>query len=97
MMVGRKVVLTVHKDPKQSSGAYIFSANNLKVKDDRGVMALNGLSLAVRPGEIAAVAGVDGNGQTELAEAIMGLRPVAEGTISLNDKDLQNFNDQAAY
>ncbi|MGA1508045.1 MAG: ABC transporter ATP-binding protein, partial [Aquiluna sp.] len=78
MMVGREVGLTVEKNSKQV-GDVVLSVENLAVLDDRGQRAVNGVSFDVRAGEILAVAGVQGNGQTELAEAIMGLRSALTG------------------
>jgi simple sugar transport system ATP-binding protein len=83
LMVGRDVILRVEKDEARP-GAPALSLDQLIVADDRGLQAVAGVSLEVRAGEILGVAGVQGNGQTELVEAIMGLRPAASGTISLN-------------
>ncbi len=65
------------------SGVPALRVSGLRVKDQRGLEAVRGLSLQVRPGEILGVAGVDGNGQSELAEALVGLRPVVSGEIAL--------------
>ena len=89
MMVGRDVVLTVQKEPF-SPGEDVFEIRDLVVRDDRGLAAVNGVSLDVRAGEILALAGVQGNGQTELVEAIAGMRPVESGTITLNGHDITN-------
>ena len=78
MMVGREVGLTVEKSSKQAGDA-VLSVENLAVLDDRGQRAVDGVSFEVRSGEILAIAGVQGNGQTELAEAIMGLRSALTG------------------
>lgn len=89
LMVGREVLFTTKKteaNPKQT----VLSIEKLVVKDSRGVKAVNELNLELRAGEIVGIAGVDGNGQTELIEAITGLRKVESGTISLNGKQLQN-------
>jgi len=83
LMVGRDVLLRVEKD-EATPGAPVLSIDNLVVADDRGLQAVAGVSLDVRAGEVLGVAGVQGNGQTELVEAIMGLRPVASGTVSFN-------------
>jgi general nucleoside transport system ATP-binding protein len=87
LMVGRTVKLTVDKAPA-TPGDPVLSVCDLSVYDDRGHEAVAGTSLEVRAGEVLGVAGVQGNGQTELVEAIMGLRPVADGTIELAGRDL---------
>ncbi|HQU00153.1 MAG TPA: ATP-binding cassette domain-containing protein, partial [Acidimicrobiales bacterium] len=66
------------------------------VLDDRGLVAVNGVSLDVRAGEIVAIAGVQGNGQTELVEAIAGMRPVASGEITLGERDITNCTPRQA-
>ncbi|HUV08575.1 MAG TPA: ABC transporter ATP-binding protein [Spirochaetia bacterium] len=90
LMVGRDVVLTVEKAEKSVDAGHVFEVSNVTVKSDKGINALKGLSLSIRPGEIVGVAGVDGNGQTELAEAIMGLRKVESGSIRFHGKDMVN-------
>ncbi|RNA68500.1 ABC transporter ATP-binding protein [Alteribacter keqinensis] len=87
MMVGREVSFSVEKEPAQPKEP-VLSIKGLAVEDSRGVKAVNNLNLEVRSGEILGVAGVDGNGQTELIEAIAGLRKVSAGTISLSGKDI---------
>jgi general nucleoside transport system ATP-binding protein len=87
LMVGRAVSLEVDKavaDP----GRDVLTVSGLVVEDDRGVRAVDGVDFVVRAGEVLGVAGVQGNGQTELVEAIMGLRPVAAGSIRLDNEDL---------
>jgi simple sugar transport system ATP-binding protein len=80
MMVGREVLLRVEKPPA-SPGEVLLQVEDLHVFDERGVEKVRGLSLEVRAGEIVGIAGVDGNGQTELIEAMTGLRAHAAGTI----------------
>jgi simple sugar transport system ATP-binding protein len=82
-MVGRKVILKVEKPPAHP-GAVVLEARGLTVKDDRGVTRLEDASFALRAGEILGVAGVAGNGQSELLEALAGIRPLAGGEILLN-------------
>ncbi len=82
MMVGREVILTVPKGPAHPA-AEVLQVENLVARDDRGLDALNGTTFAVRAGEVLGIAGVQGNGQTELVEAITGLRPVVSGKITL--------------
>ncbi len=86
MMVGREVVLRVEKTPGHP-GEPVLHVQNLVVLDDRGLDAVRGVSLTVRGGEIVGLAGVDGNGQRELIEAIVGLRHATSGTISLLEHD----------
>lgn len=87
MMVGRKVNLVVNKkeaNPKET----VLKVENLKVLDHRELPAVKDVSFEVKRGEIFAIAGVDGNGQTELIEAIAGLRKPVSGRIELNGKDI---------
>ncbi|MFD1735879.1 ABC transporter ATP-binding protein [Bacillus salitolerans] len=87
MMVGRAVNFKTEKsDP--SIGNDVLKINKLVVKDSREVPAVNELDLTVRAGEIVGIAGVDGNGQTELIEAITGLRKISSGSILLKDKEI---------
>jgi general nucleoside transport system ATP-binding protein len=86
MMVGRKVILQIDKGPAQP-GAPVLKVDHLQALDDRQVMALNGVSLEVRAGEILGLAGVQGNGQTELAETLTGLRRAAGGTVIIADHE----------
>jgi ABC-type uncharacterized transport system ATPase subunit len=86
-MVGREVLLRVKKTPRQPGDA-LLTVEDLHVFDDRGLEAVRGVSLQVRGGEIVGVAGVDGNGQTELIDAIAGLRKPADGRITLVGKDV---------
>jgi simple sugar transport system ATP-binding protein len=92
LMVGREVVLTVEKEEKKISDKVVFTAENMRVLNDKGYPAVNDLSLQVRAGEIVAIAGVDGNGQTELAEGIMGLREMVGGKIEHLGDDVTNFS-----
>lgn len=89
LMVGREVVFTTVKTDAKPAGD-VLEISNLVVKDSRGVDAVRGLNLSVRAGEIVGIAGVDGNGQTELIEAITGLRKSESGSIKLNGNELLN-------
>lgn len=89
LMVGRRVALTVDKAPPKV-GEPVLKINNLKVLDNRLQVAVNGANLEVRAGEILGVAGVQGNGQTELVEAVTGLRMAQDGTINLAGQDVTN-------
>ncbi|MFN9087742.1 MAG: ABC transporter ATP-binding protein [Gemmatimonadaceae bacterium] len=72
-----------------STAAPVLTVRDLRVSSDRGTTAVNGVSFEIRPGEILGIAGVEGNGQTELLEAIAGLRPVQGGTAELGGRALQ--------
>jgi general nucleoside transport system ATP-binding protein len=87
LMVGREVLLRVDKQPG-SPGGPVLIVENLSVFDDRGLPAVRDVSLEVRAGEIVGIAGVDGNGQTELIDAITGLRRPAGGRVLLGDEEL---------
>ncbi len=91
LMVGREVELTVEKKPVQL-GDEVIRVENIHVLDDRMQRAVDGVSFSVQRGEILAIAGVQGNGQTELAEALLGLRPVmvGRGAIAIKDKYLRH-------
>ena len=82
MMVGRDVLLRVDKAPA-TPGDVALEVKDLQVVDERGLEKVRGVSFSVRRGEIVAIAGVDGNGQTELIEAITGLRPIAGGSVAV--------------
>ncbi len=87
MVVGRDVVFTVAKD-SHVPGAPVLEVDDLHVFDDRLLEAVRGASLTVRGGEIVALAGVDGNGQTELVEAITGMRPPQSGSIKVDGVEI---------
>ncbi len=94
MMVGRPVLLEVHKGPARP-GRPVLEVEGLEVKDDRGLPAVRGLSLTVRAGEIVGVAGVEGNGQNELVEALTGLRRVHAGNARLEGAPLVGLSPRA--
>ncbi|MGF7056679.1 simple sugar transport system ATP-binding protein [Brassicibacter mesophilus] len=87
LMVGRKVNLVVEKE-KVETGHTILEVKGLKAKDNRGLPAIQGIDFEVKAGEILAIAGVDGNGQTELVEVLTSLRPAVGGSIKINGKDI---------
>jgi len=87
LMVGRDVQLRVSKEAAKP-GDVVLDVADLTVADETGRVWVNGMSFQVRAGEILGVAGVQGNGQTELCEALMGLRPVASGKVTLSGRDL---------
>jgi simple sugar transport system ATP-binding protein len=82
-MVGRKVILKVDKGPAHP-GKVVLEARGLIVRDDRGVSRVENVSFSLREGEIVGVAGVAGNGQSELLEALSGIRPLAAGEILIS-------------
>ena len=87
MMVGRDVNLEVSKPPARP-GAQVLAVENLSASDRRGLPAVRNVSFGVRAGEILGIAGVEGNGQTELLEAIAGLRPVDSGRILIAGREV---------
>ena len=87
MMVGRPVVFRVEKMPA-TPGKVVLEVEQLEVQDNRGLTAVKGVSLDVREGEILGIAGVEGNGQTELIQAISGLRKVKRGRVMVSGVDL---------
>ena len=87
MMVGRAVQFEIEKSPAQI-GEVVLSIQNLSVADQNGHVKVRDLSVEVHRGEIVGIAGVDGNGQTELLYGISGLSPVSSGTILLNGEDI---------
>jgi ABC-type uncharacterized transport system ATPase subunit len=89
LMVGREVIFRVEKK-EVKAGDTVLEVQNLKAYNDKGIQALNGVSLNVREGEVVGLAGVAGNGQNELAEALAGLREVTEGSIEVNSRDVTN-------
>jgi general nucleoside transport system ATP-binding protein len=87
LMVGRQVSLRVSKTAA-TPGEVVLEVADLHVPDDRGQDAVAGVSFSVRAGEILGVAGVQGNGQTELCEALMGLRPAGAGSVRLAGREI---------
>jgi ABC-type uncharacterized transport system ATPase subunit len=88
-MVGREVLLRVEKPPS-TPGEPVLEVKDLEVLDSRGLPAVRGMSFQVRAGEIVGVAGVDGNGQTELIEAITGLTKPTGGTIEIAGRGISH-------
>lgn len=91
LMVGREVHFKTEKKEARP-GKTVLKIEDLYVKDKRKVDIVKGLDLEVRAGEIVGIAGVDGNGQSELIEAITGLTKVSSGSIKLNDKEIANLS-----
>ncbi len=87
LMVGRDVV-AVQQQEKAQPGEEKIRVENLQVADNRGLPAVRGLSLSVRAGEVLGIAAIEGNGQSELLEAITGMRPYSGGSITVNGTDI---------
>ncbi len=96
LMVGREVSLTVDRGTSKPAET-VLKVEGLQVKDDRGQEAVGGVDLEVRAGEILGIAGVAGNGQDELVEALIGLRRPSAGRITLDDKDITGRPPRAVY
>ncbi|HDD26430.1 MAG TPA: ABC transporter ATP-binding protein [Acidilobales archaeon] len=96
MMVGREVFLVLNK-VKRERGRPVLRLKDVWVRGERREWALQGINLVVHEGEILGVAGVAGNGQKELAEAIVGLRPVVKGKIEFMGKDVTNAPPTKIY
>jgi simple sugar transport system ATP-binding protein len=88
-MVGHEVLFDLEKSEVEK-GDVKMEANNLHALDNRGLPAVDGIDVEIRSGEIVGIAGVSGNGQKELAECLVGVRDIEDGSISVNDHDLTN-------
>ena len=95
LMVGRDVLLSVDKAPAQP-GEVLLEIEGLHVFDDRGIEKVAGVGFQVRAGEIVGIAGVDGNGQTELVDAITGLRPARAGAVRIGGHELRHAEAREA-
>jgi len=96
MMVGKEVVPRVSREEKEP-GEPVLAVKNLRVISDLGTFAVRDVSFEVRAGEIFGVAGVEGNGQSELVQTLTGLRPPASGEIRLNGVNVVAFNSRELY
>src|SRR5690242_13840772 len=94
-MVGRDVLLRVDKKPAEA-GDVLLAVEDLHVSDDRGIEKVRGLSFDVRAGEIVGIAGVDGNGQTKLIDAITGLQKIESGSVTIGSHELTHASARAA-
>jgi len=93
MIIGRETLETSLRDLKTGQmGEVLLALEDVCAYDARGIMVVKSVNLTVRSGEIVGIAGVEGNGQLELAEVITGLRPVARGRILLQGKEIQNLS-----
>jgi len=90
LMVGREVLLDVKRKPADPKEA-VLNVKKLSVLDDRNQLAVNDVSFEVRAGEILGLAGVQGNGQTELVETLTGMRSTLEGSITIDGKEVANL------
>jgi len=88
LMVGEAHLTQLVKQPRAVSDEVVLDVRDIDVRDERGNLAVAGISLAVHPGEILGIAGVQGNGQTELVEALAGLRHPVAGSIVLHGADV---------
>lgn len=95
-MVGREVHFEITKKSTKPGGITL-KINNLHVKDNRGIPKVNGIDLKIYSSEILGLAGIDGNGQTELLEAITGLRNAESGQIVMNGKDITNLSPKKIF
>jgi len=93
MMVGREVLLRVEKEESEK-GNELIHAEDLSVTDDEGVEIVQDLSFSIREGEVFGIAGVQGNGQTELIEALTGIEEFASGTVEIEGNDLTDADGQ---
>ncbi|WP_299979016.1 ABC transporter ATP-binding protein [Desulfobacula sp.] len=96
MMVGRDVVFNISRE-KLNKGKKILSVENINVIGDKGLLALKNISFELFENEIFGIAGVSGNGQRELAEAITGIRPISSGKININGQDITNKSPRHIY
>ena len=95
-MVGRKVDLKIIK-PEAHPGEIVFNIEALNVNNDKHLIALKDFSLILRRGEIVGLAGIDGNGQSELVEALTGLRKIKSGSIKINGKETSHLTPRQIY
>lgn len=93
-MVGRNVSFDIVKTAA-APGAPVLQVDKVSLRDDRGIRALDGISFQVKAGEILGVAGVDGNGQSELIQALTGLRRVESGRVLLKGQEVQNHSTRS--
>ena len=96
MMVGRKVILSISKN-EAHPGQSVLEVDNLRVLDERKHMVVNGVSFQVREGEILGIAGVQGNGQTELTEVLTGLRRPVEGRTLILGHETTFYNPRKVF
>ena len=96
MMIGRDIIFQIEKEPMERTDR-VFAAENIVVKNDKGLDTVKGVSFEIFRNEIFGIAGVAGNGQRELVEAITGLRRVQSGKIVMEDTDITNETARCVY
>ena len=96
MMIGREVIFNIKKG-KIPKGKTTLKVENINVFDDKGIPALQNISFSIRENEILGIAGVAGNGQKELAEAITGIRTIFSGKVTIKDKDITNISPRKIF
>lgn len=92
MMVGQGTALDVEKQTTREFGSTVLQLEDIAVRGESSARAITGVSLSIRAGEIVGIAGVDGNGQQELAEAILGLRRIEHGTMALGGNEITHHS-----
>jgi simple sugar transport system ATP-binding protein len=97
LMIGEEFVIKSYSKFEIPNQNTIFEANNLYIKNDKGILAVKGISFDVKEGEIFGIVGVHGNGQKELIEGIIGLRKIESGKIIFNNEDITNLNIKERY
>jgi len=95
-MVGRKVDLKIKKE-KAHPGDEVLYINALNANNDKGLPAVRNFDLTIRRGEILGLAGIDGNGQSELVEALVGLRKIKSGSVKINGRELIGLTPKQIY
>ena len=96
LMVGRDIVFNIHRE-KLAKGKKILTVENITVLGDKGLLAVKNVSFELFKNEIFGIAGVSGNGQRELAEAITGIRPISSGNVKMNGRDITNKSPRHIY
>ncbi|MCK5311860.1 MAG: ABC transporter ATP-binding protein [Desulfobacteraceae bacterium] len=96
MMIGREVIFNITKE-KIQTGEPVLNVNKINVLDDKGLPALQDISFTIHENEILGIAGVAGNGQKELAEAITGIRTISSGKVTIKDKNITNISPRKIF
>jgi simple sugar transport system ATP-binding protein len=96
MMIGREIIFQIEKEPMERSDK-VITIDNVMVKNDKDLAAVKGISFSIFRNEIFGIAGVSGNGQRELVEAITGLRTVESGRIVIDGNDITNESVRCIY